>query len=126
MYLAKTRFVLPLVLMCFFRRKWRKSADIIEDGIMTVHLLEGLAFDLQGRLWEQEFGNSIMDEANLIVKGGNYGWSSCEGASGSCSNPYSIAPKQTYITAERSCSDIVVVRDALYVACLWVNTSTGW
>jgi hypothetical protein len=23
-------------------------------------------------LWEQEFGNSIMDETNLIQKGGNY------------------------------------------------------
>ena len=44
--------------------------------------VQGLAFDSQGRLWEQEFGNSIMDETNLIVKGGNYGWPSCEGTSG--------------------------------------------
>ena len=42
---------------------------------------QGLAFDSQGRLWEQEFGNSVMDETNLIVKGGNYGWPACEGTS---------------------------------------------
>jgi glucose/arabinose dehydrogenase len=40
---------------------------------------QGLAFDGQGRLWEQEFGNSLMDETNLVVKGGNYGWPLCEG-----------------------------------------------
>ena len=28
---------------------------------------QGLAFDSQGRLWEQEFGNSVMDETNLIT-----------------------------------------------------------
>ena len=43
---------------------------------------QGLAFDSQGRLWEQEFGNSVMDETNLIVKGGNYGWPACEGTIG--------------------------------------------
>ena len=40
---------------------------------------QGLAFDSQGRLWEQEFGNSVMDETNLIVKGGNYGWPAVRG-----------------------------------------------
>ncbi|MEV7097182.1 PQQ-dependent sugar dehydrogenase [Amycolatopsis sp. NPDC051045] len=77
--------------------------------------VQGLAFDSQGRLWEQEFGNSIMDETNLIVKGGNYGWPSCEGTSGSCDG--SIAPKQTYPVAQGSCSGIAIVGDALYVAC---------
>ncbi|MEV5718077.1 PQQ-dependent sugar dehydrogenase [Amycolatopsis mediterranei] len=77
--------------------------------------VQGLAFDSQGRLWEQEFGNSIMDETNLIVKGGNFGWPSCEGTSGSCSG--SIAPKKTYPVAQGSCSGITIIRDALYVAC---------
>ena len=77
---------------------------------------QGLAFDSQGRLWEQEFGNSIMDETNLIVKGGNYGWPACEGTSGSCSG--FIAPKHTYSVASGSCSGIAIVRDVLYVACL--------
>ncbi len=76
---------------------------------------QGLAFDSQGRLWEQEFGNSIMDETNLIQKGGNYGWPNCEGTSGSCSGY--IAPKHTYPVASGSCSGIAIVRDVLYVAC---------
>jgi glucose/arabinose dehydrogenase len=78
---------------------------------------QGLAFDSQGRLWEQEFGNSIMDETNLIVKGGNYGWPSCEGTSGSCGTAGFIAPKRTYPVASGSCSGITIVRDMLYVAC---------
>ncbi|MGW3963255.1 PQQ-dependent sugar dehydrogenase [Amycolatopsis sp. NPDC005003] len=77
--------------------------------------VQGLAFDSQGRLWEQEFGNSIMDETNLIVKGGNYGWPSCEGTSGSCDG--FIAPKKTYPVGQGSCSGITIIRDALYVAC---------
>ncbi|GAA3636372.1 PQQ-dependent sugar dehydrogenase [Kineosporia mesophila] len=78
---------------------------------------QGLAFDSQGRLWEQEFGNSIMDETNLITKGGNYGWPACEGTSGTCGTAGYIAPKRTYSTADGSCSGITVVRDVLYVAC---------
>lgn len=78
---------------------------------------QGLAFDSQGRLWEQEFGNSVMDETNLITKGGNYGWPACEGTTGTCGTPGYIAPKRTYPTAEGSCSGIAIVRDVLYVAC---------
>jgi glucose/arabinose dehydrogenase len=78
---------------------------------------QGLAFDSRGRLWEQEFGNSVMDETNLITRGGNYGWPACEGTSGSCDQPGFVAPKQTYPTSAASCSGITIVRDALYVAC---------
>ncbi len=78
---------------------------------------QGIAFDSKGRLWEQEFGNSVMDETNLIVKGGNYGWPACEGTSGTCSTPGFIAPKQTYRTADASCSGLTVVRDVVYIAC---------
>jgi glucose/arabinose dehydrogenase len=78
---------------------------------------QGLAFDSQGRLWEQEFGNSVMDETNLISKGGNYGWPSCEGTSGTCNTAGFIAPKRTYPVAQGSCSGIAIVRNALYVAC---------
>jgi glucose/arabinose dehydrogenase len=78
---------------------------------------QGLAFDSQGRLWEQEFGNSVMDETNLITKGGNYGWPACEGTTGTCGTAGFIAPKRTYPTAEGSCSGIAIVRDVLYVAC---------
>ena len=34
----------------------------------------GLAFDAQGRLWEQEMGPEGGDEVNLIEPGRNYGW----------------------------------------------------
>jgi len=78
---------------------------------------QGLAFDSQGRLWEQEFGNGVMDETNLITKGGNYGWPACEGTTGTCGTAGYIAPKHTYPTADGSCSGIAIVRDALYVAC---------
>lgn len=36
--------------------------------------LLGLAFDAQGRLWEQEMGPEGGDELNLIEPGRNYGW----------------------------------------------------
>jgi glucose/arabinose dehydrogenase len=78
---------------------------------------QGLAFDSQGRLWEQEFGNAVMDETNLITKGGNYGWPACEGTSGTCGTAGYIAPKRTYPTADGSCSGIAIVRDVLYIAC---------
>ena len=78
---------------------------------------QGLAFDAQGRLWEQEFGNSVMDETNLIVKGGNYGWPQCEGTTGTCGTAGLIAPKQTYPTADGSCSGLTVVANALFIAC---------
>jgi aldose sugar dehydrogenase len=34
----------------------------------------GIAFDAQGRLWEQEMGPRGGDELNLIERGGNYGY----------------------------------------------------
>ncbi len=78
---------------------------------------QGLAFDSQGRLWEQEFGNAVMDETNLIVKGGNYGWPSCEGTSGTCGTAGFIAAKVTYPTAVGSCAGIAIVRYVLYICC---------
>jgi glucose/arabinose dehydrogenase len=79
---------------------------------------QGLAFDSQGRLWEQEFGNNVADETNLIVKGGNYGWPGCEGTTGDCAQPGLVAPVRTYPVASASCSGIAIVRDVLYIACL--------
>jgi glucose/arabinose dehydrogenase len=82
---------------------------------------QGLAFDANGRLWEQEFGDT-QDETNLIVKGGNYGWPNCEGvtsrAGSGCATPGYIVPKYTYRNFEGSCSGIAIVRNSLYVACL--------
>ncbi|MEZ0391083.1 MAG: PQQ-dependent sugar dehydrogenase [Pseudobdellovibrionaceae bacterium] len=83
---------------------------------------QGLAFDSQGRLWEQEFGNTIMDETNLIQRGGNYGWPSCEGTASivgsGCATAGYLAPKYTTTVAAGSCSGIAIVQDHLFVACL--------
>ncbi len=83
---------------------------------------QGLAFDSEGRLWQQEFGDRRQDETNLIRKGGNYGWPECEGtrsrSGDGCSQEGFIAPKATYATSEGSCSGIAIVDDVLYVACL--------
>jgi glucose/arabinose dehydrogenase len=75
---------------------------------------QGLDFDSQGRLWEAEFGNVIMDEVNLITKGGNYGWPSCEGTSGSCGG--FIAPKTTWPTNQASPSGLTIINDYVFVA----------
>ncbi|MGV7207326.1 PQQ-dependent sugar dehydrogenase [Oxalobacteraceae bacterium A2-2] len=83
---------------------------------------QGLAFDARGRLWEQEFGDT-QDETNLIVKGGNYGWPNCEGVmwhgGNGCGIAGYIAPKYTYPNVDGSCSGIAIVRESLYVACLF-------
>lgn len=79
---------------------------------------QGLAFDSQGRLWQQEFGNSVMDETNIVVRGGNYGWPQCEGTSGSCAGAGLVAPIHTYPTSAGSCSGLAVVQDVVYISCL--------
>jgi glucose/arabinose dehydrogenase len=83
---------------------------------------QGLAFDSNGRLWAQEFGDGQEDETNLIERGGNYGYPNCEGTvsvgGSGCGTSGYIAPKAVYKTADASCSGIAIVRDVLYVACL--------
>ncbi|WP_282795385.1 PQQ-dependent sugar dehydrogenase [Streptomyces sp. CC224B] len=75
---------------------------------------QGLDFDSQGRLWQAEFGNNVMDEVNLVQKGGNYGWPNCEGTNGSCAGY--IAPKKTWPVSAGSPSGLTVVNDHVFVA----------
>jgi glucose/arabinose dehydrogenase len=92
--------------------------------------VQGLAFDSRGQLWEAEFGNSKMDELNLIRKGGNYGWPACEGTSGDCGRAGFVKPVQTWGVAQASPSGLAIVRDTLYMAALrgerlWVMSIAG-
>ncbi|MFI6099645.1 PQQ-dependent sugar dehydrogenase [Lentzea sp. NPDC051213] len=78
--------------------------------------VQGLAVDSQGRMWQAELGNSNMDEINLLQKGGNFGWPSCEGTSGSCGG--FVAPKKTFSTSSASPSGLAIVNDVLFLAAL--------
>jgi glucose/arabinose dehydrogenase len=75
---------------------------------------QGLAWDSRGQLWAAEFGENSQDELNLVQKGGNYGWPSCEGTIGSCGG--FIAPKRTWSTSQAGPSGVEIVNDWIYVA----------
>jgi glucose/arabinose dehydrogenase len=75
---------------------------------------QGLDFDSKGRLWAAEFGDSSLDEVNLITKGGNFGWPNCEGNQGSCGG--FIAPKKTWSTSQASPSGLTIINDYIFVA----------
>jgi glucose/arabinose dehydrogenase len=75
---------------------------------------QGIAWDSKGQLWETEFGENSQDELNLIKKGSNYGWPSCEGTQGNCAG--FVAPKQTWPTAQGGPSGIEIVNDWIYIA----------
>ena len=76
--------------------------------------VQGLAWDADGRLWATEFGQSEVDEVNLIRPGANYGWPDVEGAGGG----EGTDPVVTWPTSEASPSGAAIVGDDLYVAAL--------
>lgn len=78
--------------------------------------VQGLAFDAQDRLWASEFGQSDVDELNLIEAGSNYGWPDCEGA---CGREEFVDPVvQWHPTSIASPSGLAVLGDSAYVASL--------
>lgn len=78
--------------------------------------VQGLGWDAQGRMWASEFGQNDLDEVNLIVPGGNYGWPQFEGPGG---EPEFIDPVVTWPTSQASPSGLAVGPGGeLYVAAL--------
>jgi glucose/arabinose dehydrogenase len=78
--------------------------------------IQGLAFDAQGRLWATEYGAKDVDELNLIVRGGNYGWPEVEGPS---DNSEYEQPKFTW-SPTNLCSPagLAITRSTAFVAAL--------
>lgn len=76
--------------------------------------IQGLAFDADGRLWASEFGATDVDELNLIVPGGNYGWPVHEGAA---NDPAYLDPAaQWRPTSVASPSGMAIARGSAWVA----------
>ena len=90
--------------------------------------VQGLAFDARNRLWASEYGQSDVDELNLITAGSNYGWPECEGA---CSKGDYVDPVvQWKPTSTASPSGVAIVGEYAYVAslrgqALWQVPLTG-
>ena len=78
--------------------------------------VQGLAFDARNRLWASEYGQSDVDELNLITAGSNYGWPQCEGA---CSKTGFVDPVvQWKPTSVASPSGVAILGANAYVASL--------
>jgi glucose/arabinose dehydrogenase len=76
---------------------------------------QGIGWDSAGRTWEAEFGNSLVDEVNLLIPGNNYGWPTCEG---SCNVAGMTNPKWQKGVASCSCSGFAIVNDTMYLGAL--------
>src|SRR5690606_25099263 len=74
--------------------------------------VQGLGWDLRGRMFASEFGQNTYDELNLIVPGGNYGWPVVEGTAGA---PGMVDPLVTWSTDVASPSGIAVTATGVYL-----------
>jgi glucose/arabinose dehydrogenase len=81
--------------------------------------VQGLGWDATGRMFASEFGQNALDEVNVIVPGGNYGWPEREGTRGEAAAADGTAfvdPVATWPTSEASPSGLAVTREGVYVA----------
>ncbi|MEU0479259.1 PQQ-dependent sugar dehydrogenase [Streptosporangium sp. NPDC006013] len=79
--------------------------------------VQGLAWDERGRLFATEFGQSALDEVNLIEPGHNYGWPEVEGKGDTRGGKFTN-PLVTWPTSEASPSGAAIAGNTLYVAAL--------
>lgn len=77
--------------------------------------VQGLDWDDDGVLVASEFGQDRLDELNVLVPGGNYGWPGVEGPGG---GPGLVDPVVTWTPAQASPSGLAVADGAVYVAAL--------
>ncbi len=76
--------------------------------------VQGVAWDVTGRMLASEFGQDTFDELNVVVPGGNYGWPEVEGVGGAASG--FVDPVATWSTSDASPSGLAVTREGAYLA----------
>jgi glucose/arabinose dehydrogenase len=77
--------------------------------------VQGVAWDSQGRMWADEFGQETWDELNLIKPGANYGWPIAEGKAGKAGL---ADPVVQWRPSEASPSGIAIAAGSVWVAAL--------
>lgn len=91
--------------------------------------VQGIGWDSEGRMFASEFGSNRLDELNLVVKGGNFGWPQTEGPSGGDKDL--IDPLLSWNTTQASPSGIAVTsKGTVFLAALrgqrlWRSSWTG-
>ncbi len=82
---------------------------------------QGLAFSpVTGALWSTEHGPEVKDELNVIKRGKNYGWPTCQGVVATCTvSNYQAAIKEYDTTGTVAASDMVFYTGNAFPA--WKN-----
>ncbi|MFJ2519848.1 PQQ-dependent sugar dehydrogenase [Cellulosimicrobium cellulans] len=76
--------------------------------------VQGVAWDVTGRMLASEFGQDTFDELNVVVPGGNYGWPEVEGVGGEAAG--FVDPVATWSTSDASPSGLAATGEGAYLA----------
>jgi glucose/arabinose dehydrogenase len=77
--------------------------------------VQGVAWDGEGRMWADEFGQDTWDELNLIKPGSNYGWPVVEGKAGKAGY---VDPVLQWRPSDASPSGITIADGSVWIAAL--------